>query len=87
MISLPRGILSIPVRMASLVAQLVKNPPEIQKTWDQSLGWEGSLESGERKGYPLQYSCLESSMDYVVHRVTKSWTQLSDFHVHKDVVI
>ena len=25
---------------ASLVAQLVKNPPVIQETWVQSLGWE-----------------------------------------------
>ena len=24
---------------AFLVAQLVKNPPAVQKTWDQSLGW------------------------------------------------
>ena len=37
---------------------------------------------GEGKGYPLQYSGLENSMDCVVHRVTKSWTQLSDFHFH-----
>ena len=36
--------------------------------------------SGEGKGYPLQYSGLENSMDCVVHGVTKSWTQLSDFH-------
>ena len=35
---------------------------------------------GEGKGYPLQYSGLENSMDYVVQGVTKSWTQLSDFH-------
>ena len=28
---------------ASLVAQLVKNPPAMWKTWDRSLGWEGSL--------------------------------------------
>ena len=35
---------------------------------------------GEGKGYPLQYSGLENSMDYIVHGVTKSWTQLSDFH-------
>ena len=34
---------------------------------------------GEGKGYPLQYSCLETSMDYTVHGVTKSQTQLSDF--------
>ena len=32
---------------ASLVAQLVKNPPAMQETWVQSLGWEDSLEKGE----------------------------------------
>ena len=35
---------------------------------------------GSGKGYPLQYSCLENSMDCIVHVVTKSQTQLSDFH-------
>ena len=35
---------------------------------------------GEGNGYPLQCSGLENSMDCVVHRVTKSWTQLSEFH-------
>ena len=29
---------------------------------------------GEGKGYPLQYSGLENSMDCIVHGVTKSWT-------------
>ena len=29
---------------ASLVAQLVKNPPAVRETWVQSLGWEDSLE-------------------------------------------
>ena len=29
---------------------------------------------GERKGYPLQYSGLENSMDYIVHGVAKSLT-------------
>ena len=37
---------------------------------------------GEGKGYPLQYSGLENSMDCVVHGVTQSWTQLSDFHFY-----
>ena len=32
---------------------------------------------GEGKGYPLQYSGLENSMDCMVHEVSKSWTQLS----------
>ena len=84
----------------SLIAQLVKNPPAMQETLVQFLGWEicwrqdrlltpvfldlpggsagkesahnaGDLGSipglgrspGEGKGYPLQYSGLENSMD------------------------
>ena len=35
---------------------------------------------GEGKGYQLQYSGLENSMDCTVHGVTESWTQLSGFH-------
>ena len=31
---------------ASLVAQLVKNPPAMWETWAQSLGWEDPLEKG-----------------------------------------
>ena len=31
---------------ASLVVQLVRNPPAMQETWVQSLGWEGPLEKG-----------------------------------------
>ena len=37
---------------------------------------------GEGKGYPLQYSGLERSMDCMVHGVTKSQTRLNDFHFH-----
>ena len=36
---------------------------------------------GEGKGYPLQYSGLENSMNCIVLGVTKSRTRLSDFHV------
>ena len=32
---------------AFLVAQLVKNPPAMQETWVQSLGWEDPLEKGK----------------------------------------
>ena len=31
---------------AFLVAQLVKNPPAMQETWVQSLGWKDPLEEG-----------------------------------------
>ena len=48
---------------ASLVAQLVKNPPAVRETWVRSLGWG---RSGDGKGHPLQYSGLENSMDYIV---------------------
>ena len=49
-------------------------------------GW-GNLDSidelgrcpGEGNGYPLQYSVLENSTDYIVHGVTKNQTRLSDF--------
>ena len=34
----------------------------------------------EGKGSPLQYSGLENSMDCIIHGVSKSWTELSDFH-------
>ena len=31
---------------ASVVAQLVKNPPAMSETWVRSLGWEDPLEKG-----------------------------------------
>ena len=56
-------------------------------TYSSSVGKEspckvGDLDSipglgrspGEGKGYPLQYSGLENSTDYIVHGVTKSRT-------------
>ena len=63
---------------ASLVAQQVKNPPEMWETWVGSLGQEDS--PGEGKGYPLQYSGLENSMDCIVHGIAKSRTPLRDLH-------
>ena len=42
--------------MASLVAQLVKNPPALQEILVLFLGWEDPLEKGI--GYLLQYSCV-----------------------------
>ena len=65
----------------SLVARMLKNLPAMWETWVQSLSQEDS--PGEGNGHPLQYSCLKNSMDRgawraTVHRVAKSWTQLSD---------
>ena len=49
------------------------------------LGWIPGLgrSPAEGKGYPLQHSGLENSMDCIVHGVTKSRTRLSDFHLCK----
>ena len=52
---------------------MVKNPPAIWGTWIQSLGSLGRS-PGEGKGFPLQYSGLENSMDCIVHGVTESDT-------------
>ena len=37
---------------------------------------------GEGNGNTLQYSCLENSMDCIVHGVAKRQTRLSDFPFH-----
>ena len=55
---------------ASLMAQLVKNPPAMMETWVRSLGWEDPLEK-EKATHPFQYSGLENSMDYTVHGVAR----------------
>ena len=61
---------------ATLVAQLVKNPPATQETWVQDLGLIPGLgqSPGGGKGYPLQYSGLENSMNRIVRGVSKSQT-------------
>ena len=66
--------------VASLVAQTIKESA-------CNVGDPGSIPGsgrfpGEGNGNPLQYSCLENTMDRgawwaTVHGVTKSWTQLS----------
>ena len=103
------------------MTQLVQNPPAVQETLVQFLGWKDSWRRvslptpvflgfpcgsagkesacnvgdlglipglgrspGEEKGYPLQYSGLENSMDYIVHGAVKSQTQLINFHFPSD---
>ena len=62
--------------MASLIAQVVKNPPALQEIPVQFLGWEDSLE----KGQATPSSILAWRMPWTVHGVANSQTQLSDFH-------
>ena len=42
---------------------------------------------GEGKGYPLQYSCLENSMDCIVYVVAKDQTLLSNFLYNINIIM
>ena len=65
------------------MAQPVKNPPVVLKTWVLIPGLGRS--QGEGNAYPLQYFGLENSMDCRVHGVAKSQTRLSDFHFQRPI--
>ena len=41
--NIPKGKFANHSQWASLVAQMVKNPPAMQKTWVRSLPWEKQL--------------------------------------------
>ena len=59
----------------------VKNlPANAGDTRDVALIPGSGRSPGGGHGSPLQYSCLENSMDYTVPGVENSWTQLSNFH-------
>ena len=66
---------------------MVKNLPAMQETWVQSLGQDNPLE----KGMDIRSSVLagepheQRSLAAAVHRVTKSWAQLSD-SAHADLM-
>jgi len=64
---------------ASLVAQLVKNPPAMWETgfdpWVGKIPWRR-----EWLPTPVFWPGEFHRLDCIVHGVTKSWTQLSDFH-------
>ena len=67
---------------ASLVAQTVKNPPAMWKTWVQSLLWEDPREGGKH-GNPSNILAWRIAVDRgawwaTVHGVAKSQTRLSD---------
>ena len=71
-------------KKASLVAQLVKNlPASAGDIRDMDLIPGSGRPPGEGNGNPLQYSCLENSLDRgawgdIDHGMAKSWTRLCD---------
>ena len=80
----------------SFLLLIVLNLCYLWETQNSSIGKESACNAGdpglipglgrspeEEKGYPLQDSGLENSMDCIVLGVTKSQTQLSYFHSQK----
>ena len=70
------------------VAQMVKDPPAMQETWVQSLGWEDPLEEGmaTHSNIPAWRIPMDrEAWRATVHVVTKSWTRLCDSaqHIYK----
>ena len=61
---------------ASLVAQMVKNLPAVQKTWFLSLGWEDPLEEevAAHSSILVRNSMDRGAWQAIVHGVSKSWT-------------
>ena len=71
---------------ASLIAQLVKNPPAMQETWVQSLQWEDPLEKGKATHssiltWRIPWTILSMVSQRVGHN---SATFTFTFHPHKD---
>ena len=61
--------------LASLVAQLVKNPPAMQEFWVRSLDWEDPLEKGKANHSSiLAYRISVGPHDCIVHGVAKKQT-------------
>ena len=67
---------------ASLVVQTVKNPPAMQETWVQSLGWEDPLE----KGKATHSSILAQRIPWM-YGVAKSWTRLEQLSTAQHIPI
>ena len=74
--------------MAFIMLRYVPSMPAFWRFFIIDGSWilsKASSASIEIIIYPLQCSCLEHPMDRgawwaIVHGITKSWTQLSDFH-------
>ena len=66
---------------ASLVAELVKNPPAMRDTWVQSLDWEDPLEEGMATHSSVlawRRPMRRGAERAAVHGVAKRQTRLSD---------
>ena len=65
----------------SLMAQWAQNPPAMQETWVQSLGWKDLLEEGMETHssiLALRIPMDKGALWVTLHGVPKSQTRLSD---------
>ena len=60
---------------ASLVTQVIKNPPAMWEAWVRSLGWEDSPEKGK-----ATHSRILAWRIPIVYGVAESRTRLNNFH-------
>ena len=75
---------------ASLLAQMIKNPPAMRETWVQTLGWEDTLEKGTATDFSIatwRIPWTRRAWQATVHGVTKSQIWLSDIPRQKWVCI
>ena len=70
---------SLPYSEASLVAQLVKNPPAVWKTWVQSLAWEYPLE----KGTATHSNILAWRIPWTIQSIYIQYIQTICYIVHR----
>ena len=76
---------SAPINLASLVAQLVKNPPAMWETWVRSLGWEDPLEEGMVTHSSIlawRIPIDRGARWATVHRVAQSQTRVKQLSMH-----
>ena len=70
-----------PYKRASLMAQMIKNPPAMQESWIQSLDWEDPLEEGMAIHSSIlawRISMERGAWQATVHGITESQILLSD---------
>ena len=64
---------------------MAKNPPAMQETWVQSLGWEDALEEGMATHSSIRAWRIpkdRGAWRATVHDVAKSWAQLKQLSMH-----
>ena len=67
---------------ASLVAQLIKNSPEMHETWIWSLGWEDTLEKGKATHSSILARRIPWTQSIALQRVGQDWVTFTSLHEH-----